>query len=104
MNNPFPAGSGRREILGAFETKLVDAAQKFKPDLMMLSAGFDSRESDPLGHFTLTDQDFIDLTKVVLHVAKEHCEGRLVAVLEGGYNLRGLMKASVAHVKTLMGD
>jgi acetoin utilization deacetylase AcuC-like enzyme len=46
----------------------------------------------------------VDLTKVVLHIAREHCEGRLVAVLEGGYNLRGLMKAAVAHVKTLMGD
>lgn len=101
MNCPFPAGSGRAEVLGVFESQLVDAAQKFKPDLVMLSAGFDSRAGDPLGGFLLTDEDFIDLTKVVMHVAREHAEGRLVSVLEGGYNLRGLMKATAAHVKTL---
>ena len=68
----------------------------------MLSAGFDSRQGDPLGHFKLTDEDFVDLTKVMLHIAKEHAEGRLVTVLEGGYNLRGLMKAATAHAKTLI--
>jgi acetoin utilization deacetylase AcuC-like enzyme len=104
MNNPFPAGAGRKEILGAFETRLVDAANKFKPGLIMLSAGFDSRLGDPLGHFRLSDEDFIDLTKVVLTVAKDHAEGRLVSVLEGGYNLRGLMKASTAHAQTLIGS
>lgn len=103
LNNPFPAGAGRKEILGAFESRLVDAAQKFKPDLVMLSAGFDSRLGDPLGHFRLTDEDFIDLTKVMLHLAKEHCQGRLVTVLEGGYNLRGLMRATSAHVQALLG-
>lgn len=102
MNFPFPAGSRREEILGAFETKLVDAANRFKPELVMLSAGFDSRLGDPLGHFRLVDEDFADLTRVVMHVAREHAEGRLVCVLEGGYNLRGLMKATAAHVRTLM--
>jgi acetoin utilization deacetylase AcuC-like enzyme len=102
MNNPFPAGAGRKEILGAFETRLIDAANKFKPELVMISAGFDSRLGDPLGHFRLSDEDFVDLTKVVLNVAKEHAQSRLVAVLEGGYNLRGLMKAATAHVQTLM--
>lgn len=103
INNPFPAGAGRKEILGAFEMRLVDAANKFKPDLVMLSAGFDSRAGDPLGNFQLINEDFIDLTKVVMHVAREHAGGRLVSVLEGGYNLRGLMKATVAHATTLIG-
>jgi acetoin utilization deacetylase AcuC-like enzyme len=102
INCPFPAGAGRAEILGAFETRLIDAARKFKPELILLSAGFDSRQGDPLGGFKLTDEDFIDLTKVMLHLAKEHAEGRLVTVLEGGYNLRGLMKATSAHAKTLV--
>jgi acetoin utilization deacetylase AcuC-like enzyme len=102
INCPFPAGAGRTEILGAFQGKLVEAAQKFKPDLVMLSAGFDSRVGDPLGSFKLTDEDFSDLTRVMLHLAREHAEGRLVTVLEGGYNLRGLMKATAAHVKTLI--
>ena len=103
VNNPFPAGAGRKEILGVFEGKLVEAAQKFKPDLIMLSAGFDSRLGDPLGHFRLTDEDFVDLTKVMLHLAKEHAEGRFVSVMEGGYNLKGLMKATTAHAQTLLG-
>ena len=85
-----------------FETKLVDAANKFKPELIMVSAGFDSRLGDPLGNFTLTDEDYIDLTKLMLHLAKEHAESRLVVVLEGGYALRGLMKASTAVAQTLM--
>lgn len=102
FNNPFPAGAGREEVYGAFETRLIDAANKFKPDLVMISAGFDSRLGDPLGQFRLTDEDYVDLTKVMLHIAKEHAQGRLVSVLEGGYNLRGLMKASAAHVKTLV--
>ena len=102
MNHPFPAGAGRAEVLGVFETKLMEVARKFKPDLIMLSAGFDSRVGDPLGQFRLTDEDFVDLTKVMLQIAEEHAEGRLVSVMEGGYNLRGLMKATAAHVKTLM--
>jgi len=102
FNNPFPAGAGRAEVYGAFETRLIDAANKFKPDLVMISAGFDSRAGDPLGQFKLTDEDFVDLTKLMLHIAKDYAGGRLVSVLEGGYNLRGLMKATTAHAKTLV--
>jgi acetoin utilization deacetylase AcuC-like enzyme len=102
INCPFPAGSGRTEVVSAFQTRLVNAARAFKPDLVMLSAGFDSRLGDPLGSFTLTDEDFADLTRVMLHLAKEYAEGRLVTVLEGGYNLRGLMKAATTHVQTLI--
>jgi acetoin utilization deacetylase AcuC-like enzyme len=60
LNRPFPAGSGRNEILGAFRTALVPAAERFRPELVMISAGFDSRNGDPLGQFTLTDADFAD--------------------------------------------
>ncbi|MGZ8939179.1 MAG: histone deacetylase, partial [Limisphaerales bacterium] len=95
-------GSGRTEILGAFEKKLIPAMKGFQPELVFISAGFDSRAGDPLGQFKLTDEDFVDLTKVMLQIAREHAEGRLISVLEGGYNLRGLMKASAAHVKTLV--
>ena len=62
MNFPFPAGSGRAEILGAVENSLLPAMEKFRPDLVLISAGFDSRIGDPLGRFTLTDEDFADLT------------------------------------------
>jgi acetoin utilization deacetylase AcuC-like enzyme len=101
LNCPFPAGAGREQILGAFREKLIPAAKAFRPDLILISAGFDSRQGDPLGRFTLTDEDFAELTRVMLEVADRHCHGRLVSVLEGGYNLTGLASAMTAHVKAL---
>lgn len=97
MNFPFPAGSGRREILGAVQDSLVPAMLRFRPDLALISAGFDSRIGDPLGRFTLTDADFADLTRAVMEIAG----GRVISVLEGGYNLEGLASAAVAHVRAL---
>jgi acetoin utilization deacetylase AcuC-like enzyme len=101
MNCPFPRGSGRPEILGVFQERLIRAAAGFQPDLVLISAGFDSRLGDPLGQFTLTDRDFTDLTNVMLEIADQHCGGRLVSVLEGGYDLRGLASAATAHVQAL---
>jgi len=101
INCPFPAGSGRKEVLGAFTDKLVPAADKFAPRLVLVSAGFDSRKGDPLGRFTLTDDDFADLTRVVLAIARRHASGRVVTVIEGGYDLAGLAAASAAHVGAL---
>jgi acetoin utilization deacetylase AcuC-like enzyme len=101
MNNPFPAGSGRREILAAFRERLVPEVERFKPQLVMISAGFDSRARDPLGRFTLTDQDFADLTDLVLAIANQHAGGRVVSVLEGGYALDGLSAAVASHLGRL---
>jgi len=102
MNFPFPARSGREEILGAVQNSLEPAAERFRPDLVVISAGFDSRVGDPLGRFTLTDGDFADLTRAVMEIAARHAGGRVVSVLEGGYNLDGLACAAAAHVETLM--
>ena len=101
VNCPFPSGAGGKEILGAFKDKLFPAAQAFKPELVLISAGFDSRRGDPLGQFQLTDEDFSELTALMLDVAKVHAQGRLVSVLEGGYSLIGLAKAATAHVRNL---
>lgn len=101
MNRPFPAGSGP-QILNAFKEDLRRAADAFKPDLVLISAGFDSRAGDPLGGFTLSDADFADLTRLMLGIAGEHANGRLVSVLEGGYNLNGLASAAAAHVRELV--
>jgi acetoin utilization deacetylase AcuC-like enzyme len=101
VNRPFPAGSGRKEILGVFREVLVPAAERFKPQLVMTSAGFDSRAGDPLGRFTLTDADFADLTDVVVEIAEQYASGRLVSVLEGGYALDGLPRAVGAHLARL---
>ena len=102
INCPFPAGSGRKEIVGAFREKLLPAAQAFRPDLVLVSAGFDSRIDDPLGSFKLTDEDFAELTGIVKEIAAKHCGGRLVSTLEGGYNLAGLASAAASHVRALM--
>ena len=102
MNFPFPAGSGRHEILGtALEGSLMPAMERFRPELVMISAGFDSREGDLLGRFTLTDEDFRDLTRAVMEIAARSAASRVVSVLEGGYNLEGLAAATRAHVETL---
>ncbi len=101
LNCPLPAGAGRREILGVFQERLLRVADEFKPDLVLTSAGFDSRFGDPLGRFTLLDQDFADLTQVMLEIADKHAGGRLVSVLEGGYDLAGLASAATAHVQAL---
>ncbi len=101
MNRPFPAGAARKEIIGAFQDDMRPAINRFKPDFVIISAGFDSRIDDPLGQFRLTDEDFVELTKTMMEIAGEHAEGRLISVLEGGYNVDGLASAAVAHCGTL---
>ncbi len=101
INRPFPAGSGRKEIYEAFRNDLFKAATAFKPDLVMISAGFDSRSGDPLGDFTLLDEDFADLTKLMRDVAEASAGGRVVSVLEGGYALEGLASATESHLRAL---
>lgn len=102
LNCPLPAGSGRTEVFGAFEEKLLPAMEKFRPEFVLISAGFDSRAGDPLGDFLLTDGDFADLTKIVRGIADEYAKGRIVSLQEGGYSLSGLANATVAHVRELM--
>ena len=101
INAPLPAGSGYAEILGEIETRLEPALQKFKPELIVISAGFDARKQDPLGDFTLEDEQFALLTRRVMEWAEDHSSGRIISVLEGGYNLQTLGGAVAAHVKTL---
>ena len=103
MNFPLPAGSGRAEVLGAIRESLAPAMEEFRPDLVLISAGFDSRIGDLLGRFTLTDEDFTDLTRTAMEIADRHAGGRLVSLLEGGYALPGLASAAAAHVGTLAG-
>ncbi|MCJ8331049.1 MAG: histone deacetylase [Lentisphaeria bacterium] len=102
INAPLPPGATDKDILTAFEKKLLPAAEKFKPDLILISAGFDSRKDDLLGNFKITDDGFIALTKMVMELAKKHCKSRLVSILEGGYNVQGLALATEAHLKTML--
>jgi len=101
LNCPFPPGAGRAEILGAFQERLVPAMRDFRPELILISAGFDSRINDPLGRFKLTDDDFTDLTQLLMDMAGQYADNRVISILEGGYYLRGLASAAAAHVATL---
>ncbi len=102
MNFPFRAGAGLDEILPAFTRHLVPAMDEYKPQLVLVSAGFDALQGDLLGRFNLTEDDFAQLTGIAMEIADKHASGRLVSTLEGGYNLDGLARACAAHVKTLM--
>ncbi len=101
LNVPLPRGSGQREYLHAFEDQLRPAANDFQPDFVLISAGFDAHEHDPIGDMRLTADDFAQLTHIVKTIAEKHCGGRLVSVLEGGYHLEGLADSVEAHLKVL---
>ena len=104
LNVPMPPGAGDKEFLQVFETRLVPAARNFKPDFILISAGFDSMRDDLLGLFDITPEGFAAMTRVVMKLADEFSRGRVVSVLEGGYRLDGLAESVVAHVKALQGN
>jgi acetoin utilization deacetylase AcuC-like enzyme len=101
MNRPLPSGTGIEKMRPVFTDHLLPALDRFQPELIMISAGFDSRVGDPLGQFTLEDEHFAELTQLLRACAERHAEGRLVSVLEGGYNLRGLASAAATHWQAL---
>lgn len=104
LNFPFPPGSGAREIIGAYRDYLVPAMNAFHPELVLVSAGFDSRLGDSIGNFELSDSDFGALTEIVCGIADRHASGRLVSALEGGYDLKGLGLAAAEHFNGLIKD
>ncbi len=102
LNCPLPPGSGGAEVLGVLRTCLLPAAERFRPSLVLVSAGFDGMRGDPLGDFALTADDVRALTALVRGIAERHGEGRLVSVLEGGYQLDNLAAGVAAHVGALL--
>jgi acetoin utilization deacetylase AcuC-like enzyme len=102
INVPLPAGSGDKEYREAFETKLLPAALDFKPDFVLISAGFDAHEHDPMGGMKVTTAGYAELTRIVRQIADKCCGGRIVSVLEGGYGLEGLADSVEAHIRVLM--
>jgi len=102
INCPVAAGSGREEIVGAFRSGLIPVVAKFRPELVMISAGFDARVGDPIGGLALRDEDFAKLTGMLMDVADMYAGGRVVSVLEGGYNLEGLASAVGSHIGRLI--
>jgi len=101
-NVPMPAARPREEYVGAFLAAVDAASAGFTPDLVFISAGFDSLAGDPLGGFTLEIEDVTRLTREIVSRAEQWCAGRVVSVLEGGYVPERLGEASVAHLKALL--
>jgi acetoin utilization deacetylase AcuC-like enzyme len=102
FNLPLKFGIARNEFLTRFETSLLQAAAKCQPELVLLSAGFDAHHEDPVGSLSLETEDFIKLTKLVQGVANAHCGGKLVSLLEGGYNTQRLAECVGVHLEQLL--
>jgi acetoin utilization deacetylase AcuC-like enzyme len=103
INVHLDCHSTDKDIISAFKEKLLPAAHRFEPDLILISAGFDSRKGDLLGCFDISDAGYRQITTMVMQLAEQYCDGRIVSVLEGGYNLDGLASAVKVHVETLQG-
>ena len=104
MNVPVKAKTEAREQKRMFENAIGDISKIFKPDLIIISAGFDAHLTDPLGQLKLEDDDFVSMTKTVKEWAAETCNGRVVSALEGGYNLETLGETVKNHVLQLSRD
>jgi acetoin utilization deacetylase AcuC-like enzyme len=102
FNLPLAFGISRKEYLSAFESMLTKAADMMKPELVVLSAGFDAHVDDPVGSLSLETEDFGPLTSLVKQVAATHANGRLVSVLEGGYNVERLADCVEVHLNSLI--
>ena len=102
INVPLPIGSTDADYLRVFEEKLEPAAFAFSPDFVLISAGFDAHKDDLLGGMEVTAQGFAELTAIVKTIAQKCCQGRLVSVLEGGYDLEALADSVEAHIRVLM--
>jgi len=100
-NIPLPHGTPRAEYHAAFRSRLHDLADKFRPELVIISAGFDAHAEDPVGDLGLDTDDFEVLTREIVDVAKTHAEGRILSVLEGGYNVPILAGCATVHLHAL---
>ncbi|WP_119420671.1 histone deacetylase family protein [Desertibaculum subflavum] len=102
LNVPLPPGAGSDAFRHAIERDIVPALDAFRPELVMISAGFDAHRADPLASLGLTEADFAFATTALCDVARRHAGGKVVSTLEGGYNLVALAASAAAHVKALM--
>ena len=101
VNTPLPAGTRGTEFRKAIERDWLPALDAFRPQLILVSAGFDAHADDPLGDLLLGEDDFAWVTRLIVDAAMQHAEGRIVSVLEGGYDLPALGRSVVAHLRAL---
>ncbi len=102
FNVPLRGGTGGAEFRAAYERVILPALDRFAPELLIVSAGFDAHARDPLATLQLGEADFAWITGRLCDVADAHCRGRVVSTLEGGYDLEGLARSTAAHVRVLM--
>jgi len=102
LNVPLPDGAGDAELIRAFEEVLAPKAAEFAPHLVLISAGFDAHRDDPLAQLEVTEAGYATLTRIVRGIAEGSAQGRIVSVLEGGYDLRALGASVEAHLSALM--
>jgi acetoin utilization deacetylase AcuC-like enzyme len=102
VNAPLSAGDGGDAFREAFETVILPRLRAFKPEILVISAGFDAHTRDPLANLNLVEADFTWVTKKLMDIADDSAQGRIVSVLEGGYDLQGLARSTAAHVTALM--
>ncbi|MDA9601044.1 histone deacetylase family protein [bacterium] len=101
LNIPLPAGTTSEEYLNAYEF-VLKKIREFKPEFVLLSAGFDAHKDDPLAQLQLESKDFYSITKRTLELSKQYCNGKVVSILEGGYDLLALQESTEMHVKALL--
>ena len=102
INVPMDAGEGDEEYRAVFQKTLVPAADAFKPEFVIISAGFDAHQDDPLASMGLTEEGYEDLTGIVAGIAKRHANGRILSSLEGGYHLASLAASVDRHIRALL--
>jgi len=102
VNAPLSAGDGGEAFREAFETVILPRLREFKPDFLIISAGFDAHTRDPLANLNLVEADYSWVTKKLMEIADTSAKGRVVSLLEGGYDLQGLSRSVAAHVSALM--
>jgi acetoin utilization deacetylase AcuC-like enzyme len=102
VNAPLHAGDGGDAFREAMDVVILPRVETFSPDLIIISAGFDAHRRDPLGNLKLVEADYSWATRRLTEIARRKCGGRVVSVLEGGYDLEGLARSAAAHVTALM--
>lgn len=102
VNRPLPPMSGSAAFRAAYTDAILPALERFRPELILVSAGFDAHRRDPLAQLKLDEQDFAWVTERLTECASQFCQGRLVSTLEGGYDLDALAASAVSHVRALM--
>ncbi|MDP1928380.1 MAG: histone deacetylase family protein [Thiobacillus sp.] len=103
VNVPLPAGTSGKAYREAFSTRILPRLEAFRPQMLFFSAGFDGHREDDMAQFGLVEADYAWITEQVMGVAARHAEGRIVSVLEGGYDLSSLARSVAAHIKTMAG-